>query len=231
MGCRVQGGVGPAQGREGIDNVGEVAGAEAGRVGATGGNERLGSDAACPEGLPQPLEVGTGGDRPVFEHLAQPGRLDGPEVDHPLRGRPAARSVGLKVEQPNLPQVARAGVGTGVLGPGTFDVAPEVAKQTPDRAVVLHTPARAHCLEVDDPNGGGFPKAWDQDPKTCRGASGGGASSRRWSPYSSSKRTSSASPARENWWGPRRGPWAATQASISSFESDATSWLRRRRLS
>lgn len=117
-----------------------------------------------PGAPPAPLEVGTGGDRPVLEHVAQPGGLDGPEVDHPLGGRPAPRSVGLEVNQRHLPDVAGVGIGTGVLCPGPLQVPAQVTDQAPDRPVVLHSAGLAHSLEVGGAKRGGLCEAGHQDP-------------------------------------------------------------------
>ena len=76
-----------------LHDEGKVPGAQARRVGATGGYQHLRSGAARSQCLPQDLEVGTGRAGPVLDHLTKPRDLDIGEVDDSLPGGPAASRV------------------------------------------------------------------------------------------------------------------------------------------
>ena len=159
---------------DGLLDEDEVTRAQAGRVGAAAGHQRLGGDAAGPQRLAQPLQVGPGVAGPVLEHLAQPAQLDRAEVDGPLGGRPAARAVGLQIQQLDPPHVAGIRVGAGVLGPGSFQMTAQVTEQALDGRVVLHATAFTHRFGVGAADRAGPVQAADEDPHLQR-------VQRRWS--------------------------------------------------
>ena len=139
--------------------AGEVAGAEAGRVGPAGGGQRVGGGLAGAQRLAQPLQVGPGGAGPVLDDLAQPGRFDAAEVEHAPGGRPAPGGVDAQVQQRHLPHVAGERVEAAVLGPGPVQVPAQVAEQPPGRRVVDHAAGLADHLRVGLAQRGGVAEA------------------------------------------------------------------------
>ena len=137
----MQAAIGAALLGDGLLDEDEVTRAQGGGVGAPGGHQRLRGHLAGPQRLAQPLHVGTGAAGPVFEHLAQPAQLDRAEVDGALGSWPAARTIGLQIQQLEMPYIAGIGIGAGVLGPGSFQVTAQVAVEALDGPVVLHATA------------------------------------------------------------------------------------------
>ena len=86
---RVHTAVGPSQVGHGVDDAGEVAGTQLGRVHPPGGGQGLGGGPAGVQRLAEPLQVGPVAAGPVLDRLPQPRQLDGPEIDDSLGRRPA----------------------------------------------------------------------------------------------------------------------------------------------
>ncbi len=161
---RVKGAAGPVLRGDRVEDAGEVAGTEAGRVSVAGQGQGTRCRLACAYRLPQPLQAGAGGPGPVPDDLPQPGRLDDPQVDHAAGGRPAAGGVDAQVQQGDLPDVAGERVGAAVPGPGLVQVPAQVTEQSPGRRVVLRPAGLADGQLTGLAQRGGAVKAGQQDP-------------------------------------------------------------------